>query len=372
MKDPTHDPDDPHELAQPSYEADLTDRLCAALVDATGGRIQSCTTDYCAAPGLRLDRMLSLVIDDEFADIAVQTLRHAYPRDIREAVWKLDEYRLAPANENVVPLIAAESLSPGARELLRKRGIGYFERNGNLCLRWRTWIIDIVRPEPEGSRRYGFSLFSDSREKVAHALLVHPGKWLTGKELAELSQTSPYTCSVVMQELERREWCEPSGAGRTLKRRLTEPRQLLDAWAEYRKDRNEPRSGWYLFEQRPNLLLSQLASGIEEAGIDMKWAFSGTAAANVYAPLLTRTDTAEIIVPPGHTAALAKSIGLKRAEKGANVVLVEREGASLLFRDKHPEYPAWFVSPFILYLDLLDGRGRNAELAKHVLDTLAL
>lgn len=369
MEAPTHDP---HGSVPQNDEADLMGRLYAALADATGGQVQSRITDDAAKPGHRLDLTLRLAVGDVFADVAVQTLRHAYPRDIREAIWKLDEYRLAPGNGNIVPLIAAESLSPGARDLLRKRGVGYFERNGNLHLRWRTWVIDIVRPEPEGSRRYGFSLFSDSREKVVHALLIHRRQWLTGTELAHLSQTSPYTCSVVMQELERREWCEPSGAGRTLKRRLTEPRQLLDAWAEYRSRRSDPRSRWYLFEPSPDRLLAQLAAGIQQAGVDMEWAFSGTAAANVYAPLLTRTDTADIIVPPGQAATLAKALGLKPAEKGANVALVEREGASLLFRHKHPEYPAWLASPFMLYLDLLDGLGRNAELAKHVLDTLEL
>jgi len=50
----------------------------------------------------------------------------------------------------------------------------------------------------------------------------------------------------------------------------------------------------------------------------------------------------------------------------------ERGGASLLFQDRHPEYPSYFASPFILYLDLLDGRGRNKELAQHVREKLEL
>ena len=47
-------------------------------------------------------------------------------------------------------------------------------------------------------------------------------------------------------------------------------------------------------------------------------------------------------------------------------------GASLLFRDVQQEYPAYFASPFMLYLDLLDGRGRNRELAQQVLEKLEL
>jgi predicted metal-binding protein len=56
---------------------------------------------------------------------------------------------------------------------------------------------------------------------------------------------------------------------------------------------------------------------------------------------------------------------LKPAEKGPNVVLIERSGASWLFPDTHPERPgSKFVSRFIQYLDLLDGVGRNKELAR--------
>jgi hypothetical protein len=302
----------------------------------------------------------------------VETLRHAYPRDIREAVWKLDEYKLASRQEGLITLVAAESLSPGARDLLRKRGIGYFERNGNLYLRWRQWLINIQRPEKASARKGITALFTDSREMVVHALLMHRKEWLTGSELAQMAHTSSYTCSVVLQELERREWCESSGAGRTLRRQLTKPRQLLDAWAEHWTKRKEQRSRWYVFAERPNLLLMQLTRQIDQAGVSFDWAFTGTAAANVYAPLLTSVDTAEIIVKPGHAEQLAKTLHLKPADKGANVTLVERDGASLLFRDAHPEYPSYFASPFILYLDLLDGRGRNKELAQHVLEKLEL
>jgi hypothetical protein len=124
--------------------------------------------------------------------------------------------------------------------------------------------------------------------------------------------------------------------------------------------------------ERPNLLLSQLTHRIDEAGVSFDWAFTGTAAANVYAPLLTSVDTVEIIVRPGHAEQLAKSLRLKPADQGANITLVERDGASLLFRDSHPDYSSYFSSPFILYLDLLDGRGRNKELAQHVLEKLEL
>jgi hypothetical protein len=43
-----------------------------------------------------------------------------------------------------------------------------------------------------------------------------------------------------------------------------------------------------------------------------------------------------------------------------------------MFSEVHPLYEAHSASPFILYLDLLDGRGRNKELAAHVLEKLEI
>ncbi len=42
--------------------------------------------------GLRLDLVLTLSVGNEHVDLPVEILRYAYPRDIREAVWRLEEY----------------------------------------------------------------------------------------------------------------------------------------------------------------------------------------------------------------------------------------------------------------------------------------
>lgn len=360
--------------ARLTYEVTVANELSSALADATDGMIDVLHIESRPANAPGVDLALELDAAGKPAEVAVEALRNAYPRDVQGAVWRLGEYKLASKHpHDLILLVAAESLSPGARELLRKRGIGYFERNGNLHLKWRNWLINIQRPDLPSAKKEATRLFSDSRQKVIHALLINRNEWLTGSELAETSQTSSYTCSVVLQELERREMCESSGAGRTLRRKLSAPKQLLDAWAaHWTKKRKEQRSHWYSFTERPNMLLRHLSNQIEKANVPFDWAFTGAAAANVYAPLLTSVDTAEIIVPPGHAEKLAGEIGLKPADKGANVTFVERDDASLMFRDLYPEFPAYFASPFILYLDLLDGRGRNKELAQHVLEKLEL
>jgi hypothetical protein len=351
----------------------VADELCTALAAATNGQILSRRAEIEFNDGHRLDLLVTLRVGECSAEVAVETVRVAYPRDVQAAIWRLNEYQFSVKDQTgVIPLVAAESLSPGARDLLRKHGIGYFERNGNLYLQHGGWLVNIEKPEREVTKRGATSLFTDAREMVVHALLMNRKKWLTGGELAELSQTSQYTCSVVLQELERREWSESNGSGRTLRRRLSRPRELLNAWAEHWKKRRDETTRWYFFTDRPKLLLMHLTYAIDASGVSFPWAFTGTSAANVYAPLLTGTDTSDIVVPPGRAKDLAKVLGLKPAEKGANVTLIERDDTSLQFRVLHPEHPSYFASPFILYLDLLDGRGRNKELAENILAQLDL
>lgn len=318
----------------------------------------------------RLDLLLRVDSPHEDLYLAVEMIREGYPRDVRNAVWQLEEYRLASDHgSRVVPVVLAEHLSTGARESLRERNVAYFDASGSLYLNHGQWLINIERAgKPAPPRRAG-SLFTDAREQVVHALLQSKQAWLSGQEVAKSAETSTYTVSLTMQELERLEWVESQGSGRNLRRRLAQPGKLLDAWSEAWRKRKESRTRWYMYTPNPNNLLLAITDKLHRTN-PSGWAFTGTAAANVLAPLLTGIDTAEVIIPPGNTDRYVDAMALKQADKGSNVILVERSGASLLFCQEHPEFPSWFASPFIQYLDLLDGRGRNKELAAHVREVI--
>lgn len=360
-------------FALSAKEREMAARLAAALVDATGFALVGVSTRAVSAEDKRRLPVVTLQANQSKVDIVVRTVRHAYPRDVREAIWQLESSE-APdaAKRNQIPMVAADSLSPGAKALLRERGIGYFEPDGCLYLRWRHCLVNIERAKRVPAKARSIPLFSGARENVVHALLMSRGAWITGAELAEHAQTSSYTCSVVLQELEKREWCQASGAGRTLRRRLVEPGLLLDAWAEQWVLRKNPASHWYTFAQRPDQLMRQLADRLRQSEISTPWAFSGAAAANLYAPLLTHVDTADIVIAPGESEAFAHALALEPADQGSNVTLMERDGASMLFRHDFMQDQSHLSSPFILYLDLQNGHGRNKELAQRVREKLEL
>ncbi|WP_207283945.1 type IV toxin-antitoxin system AbiEi family antitoxin [Pseudomonas sp. FW300-N2F2] len=355
-------------------EGQVLDSLEHSLTDAFGHeahvKVHSGLDFYHGHEGLNAspDGVIELSMSAKDLKILVEIIGSAYPRDIRDAVWRLDSFeRNRLRDVDSVRMIAAESLSPGAKKELKERDIAFFELGGSLYLKHGHWLVDIQRPSKPNTSRRAIQLFTGARENVIHSLLVHSHEWLTGTELSNLAETSQYTCSLVLQELTQREWCESVGGGPTRRRRLVNPGALLDAWAEQWQARaRENSSTWYTFVESSKHLLARAAETVAEKQVDYPWAFTGTAAGNVFAPLLTSTDTVDLIVPKGYTQDMADVLGLKPAKKGSNVTITEREGASLLFRQPHPEYPAYFASPYILYLDLLDGRGRNKELAEHI------
>ncbi|WP_338724189.1 type IV toxin-antitoxin system AbiEi family antitoxin [Pseudomonas tolaasii] len=294
--------------------------------------------------------------------------KEAYPRDIKDALWDLQGHQSRTRNtSDMVPIFLAEHISKGARDELRNRGVSFFDASGTLFFKHRNWLVNIEKGKSatKGTLRE-VDVFKGSREKIIHTLLHMDRDWFHGQQVVELSQTSGATVSNLLQELERLGWVESQGEGRHRIRRLTRPTELLDAWAEVWVQRKQQTSRWYFFCQNPKRLVEELSSNMSWNGRDQRdglsVAFTGAIAANRLSPLLTHVDIAEIIVPT-KAERVAEKLGLKPAEKGANVVLIERSGASELFQEYSYNEQAWFASPFIQYLDLLNGRGRNAELA---------
>ncbi|NIE71796.1 type IV toxin-antitoxin system AbiEi family antitoxin [Pantoea sp. Acro-807] len=355
------------------FEQQMLDALREAIAEAFGSEASVLNASHeLPEAGVELDGKIVIKTPGKTLQVFVDVKKKVYPRDLRNAVYQLrrgiDE--TSDCHE-AIGLLAAGELSPGAKQELRNQNIASFELGGSLYLKHEGWLINIEKPSHRTKKNtHGIELFTEARESVIHALLMNSHKWLTGAELAEKAETSPYTCSLVLQELTLREWVESTGRGPGKRRMLTHPDKLLDAWSEQWQGRKEKRSKWYTFVETPEHLLAHLAEEIDRQKVDYPWAFTGAAAANVYAPLLTSTEGAEIIVPRGYADKMADRLGLKPVSKGANVTLIEREPASLLYRYMRSDQPAFFASPYILYLDLLDGRGRNKELAQHIRERL--
>ena len=75
-----------------------------------------------AGPDNVLDATIDLAVADRNVTLLIEVKKTVYPRDVREIFWQLNHAPnadLFKRKSNVIPLVAAESISTGARELLK-------------------------------------------------------------------------------------------------------------------------------------------------------------------------------------------------------------------------------------------------------------
>ena len=179
----------------------------------------------------RVDAQIHLNVAGKSIVLLVEAKKTVYPRDVRQVLWQfksLQHGRYADAQNFLI----AESLSPGAKELLRAERIGYYDNGGSLFLPASGAYVYIDKPPPKTLEKSVRSLFSGRRAQVLHALLVNHEEWFGVTEVAEQAQVAPSTASDVLGELERFDWLVSRGQGPSKERHLREPGALLDAWAK--------------------------------------------------------------------------------------------------------------------------------------------
>ena len=315
------------------------------------------------------DARIDLQIGGESVSLLIEAKRAVYPRDVREIIWQMRRYMdHAPserANEQRLSLIVAESISPGAKELLREEQVGYFDSGGSLFIPARGAYVYIEKPPPKPVAKVLRSLFSGLRTQVLHALLVRPRTWVSIKELAEQSQASPATVSQVMTELERFDWLEIQGQGPSKERLLREPGALLDAWSkQLGLGRSPALRRYYVPAIKPMDLPERLDRVFEQH--QAAYAITHEAAAQRYAPFLSSVSQVRCRLMPGRPVEEALgALDARVVTEGANLAVIEiKSSGELLFREKVDG--VWLASPVQVYLDLVRSEGRAKEMAEHL------
>lgn len=309
------------------------------------------------------DAQVNLVIADKAVTLLIDVKKTIFPRDARQMIWQ-SRARQAVYGESPLPFLAAESISPGAKELLRSEHVGYFDSGGSLFLPVPGAYLDIDRPPPKALEKSIRTLYAGRRAQVLHALLIHRPEWFGVTPLAQLSQVSPATASQVLTELERFDWLATRGKGPGKERQLREPGALLDAWASQLAILRHPALRRYYV---PGTKSDDLAAPLNDAfaAHQALYAFSYEAAAQRFTPYLSHISQirARVVFGAATDAGLA-ALGARPVSEGANLVLIEAKSpGDLLFRENLDGL--WWASPIQIYLDLLQGEGRAKEMAAH-------
>ena len=236
------------------------------------------------------DAKVDLHMAGQSVTVLVQAKKTLYPRDVREALWQLREYshRLGRAahSRGPVPLLVAEAISPGAKQLLREERVGYYDSGGSLFLPADGIYLYIDKPPAKSLSNSMRSLFSGRRAQALHALLVGHKEWFKVGGLAERALVSLATASQVLTELDRLDWVVTGGQGPSKERQLREPAALLDGWVmQLAVTRPAPMRRYFVPSGGGDGLVEKLSQVFAQH--DIEYAITHEAAGQRYAPFLS-------------------------------------------------------------------------------------
>lgn len=319
-------------------------------------------------PGPRHDIQVHLCASGNTVDLRVETKKALYPRDVHQALWRLNHDRRGGRGTNeheVVPVLVAESISPGAKELLRDERVGYYDTGGSLFVSADGIYVCVDMPPPKAFTGVMRTLFSKRRSQVSHTLLTRHEHWFSVQELAQQAGVSRTTASQVLRELERFDWLVSRGQGPNKRRHLLDPGALLDAWArELVTMRRPAMRHYYVPRIRAEGLVQKVAEVLGAHGV--VYAVTHEAAGQRYAPFLSRVSRVRCRLLEGPAARQAiHELGARTVNEGINLTVIESHSlGELMHRQQLDE--VWLASPIQVYLDLVGSEGRSKELGEHL------
>jgi hypothetical protein len=319
--------------------------------------------------GKEIDAEIGLVAGDKRFVLLIEVKKAVYPRDVREMLWQISKFtepmHSRTRNRTIVPLLAADSISPGAKDLLKKENVGYYDTGGSLFIPARGAYFYIDRPPPKTLAKSVRALFKGKCSQVLHALFHRHDSWFGVKELAELAKVSPATASETLTALERFDWASSRGQGPSKERRLSDPTALLDEWKkQVLAARQPPIRRYYVSATDAKDLPDRLASVCQT--YDLECVITQEAAAQLYAPFLSTISRVACWMAPGRAAnaALGK-LEARVVTEGANLIVIETKSqGEFLFKERHGS--VWLANPVQVYLDLVRSGGRAQEMAEHL------
>lgn len=287
--------------------------------------------------------------------------------DIKQSVYPRDALLLATRDNETgtVPVVIAHTVSPGAREVLRRHRIGYWDEGGSLYLELANGLFFIEKETPRIERSLR-NVFHGSTAQVLHALLQQPERvWHLG-ELAEIAEVSAYTVQHTFAWLESQLWMEKRGTGPATVRRLVEPGALLDAWASEHSLKAYQFHRYFHLARSRGALEGAVASLLTRLEVVHGWTLDS--GAELVAPMKTGTLRASVLIPRSAVEALdkaAQASGFQPVADGENVAfLAVAERAPLMF--VRPIKELQVVSNVQLYLDLWASPQRGKDQARHL------
>lgn len=301
----------------------------------------------------------------------VEAKQHVYPRDVHQYLSRarsIMERAKHHFDDNMILLLAACSISPGAKKLLREEHCAYFDAGGSLYVAANGLLIDRERPPVASEARAIRSLFTGTRARVLLTMLVHPDKWKSVKQVGEEANVSTATASSVLQALEMNDWVVAEGSGPHKRRRVRRPSEVLDAWTKFIETRKPPKHRRYYIPIRH---FDDMTYKVPQAfaAHAVEYELTGEAAAQHYSPWLTHISVLRFrLVYSENAEAALTELKAQLTTEGSNLWVTEVTSAKELVH-RREEGGLWYAHPIQVYLDLLKMEGRARDAAQHLRET---
>ena len=352
-----------------SAERNVVENLVSTLNRMPDSHAQITMETPTGQPGF--DARIDAKISGKTVALLIEAKQHVYPRDVHEylsrarSMMQRAKYHF---DDSVILLLAANSISPGAKELLRQEHCAYFDVGGSLYVEARGLLVDRERPPAPSEARAIRSLFTGTRARVLFTMLVHPEQWMSVKQVSREAQVSAATASAVLQAMEMNDWAVAEGSGPHKQRRVRRPREVLDAWAKFVETRKAPQQRRYYIPIRQfNDLTYQVPRALDEHGV--AYELTGEAAAQYYSPWLTHINVLRFrLVYSDKVEAALTDMKAQLTNEGSNLWVMEVASPKELVH-RRQEDGLWYAHPIQVYLDLLKMEGRARDAADHLRET---
>jgi hypothetical protein len=352
-----------------NYESELAHELVSRLINDLGEipEVRPSTPSWeVREPGSsrEIDATLSVDVAGKKYVLLIEVKKSIFPRDVPQLLWQLHHFE--KHQPNAIPLVAAESISLGAKELLKKENIGYYDTGGSMFIPGRGSYVYIEKPPPKVLERPIRSLFRGKRAQVLLTLLTHHDQWFGVIELSNLAKVSPATASETLSALDRFDWMSSQGQGPSKERRLTQPRALLDEWRKQILAAPRPPvyRRYFVSSSNTEHLVEHLAELCRDNQV--QYAITEEAAAQYFSAHLTHVSQVSCRMRSGNAANnVIAALQARIVREGANLNVIEtRDEGDFLFTESKRDI--CLASPVQVYLDLLRKPGRAKEQAEHL------
>ena len=303
--------------------------------------------------------------------LLVEAKQHVYPRDVQQYLFRARSIMKRAQSHfdgSVILLLAAQSISPGAKELLREEQCAYFDAGGSLYVKSNGLLVDRERPPAPSEARAIRTLFTGTRARVLLTMLAHADDWMSVKRVSAEAEVSTATASAVLQAMEMNDWAVAEGSGPHKQRRVRRPREVLDAWAKFVETRKPPKQRRYYIPIRPfNDMTYKVPQVFAEYGV--AYELTGEAAAQHYSPWLTNINVLRFrLVYSDKAEAALTELKAQLTSEGSNLSVMEVASPKELVH-RRQEDGLWYAHPIQVYLDLLKMEGRAKDAAQHLRET---